>query len=70
LEAAEGNEVAVGLENVSVCELVGGDEKGDLGCRKGRTNNLLRKSPTSSVVEGPPMFINTIAVGPLEEVDD
>lgn len=29
------------------------------------TNNRLRKSPTSSVVAGPPMFINTIAVGPL-----
>jgi hypothetical protein len=28
------------------------------------TNNLLRKSPTSSVDEGPPMFMNTIAVGP------
>ena len=32
------------------------------------TNSLLRKSPTSSVVEGPPMFMNTIAVGPFEEV--
>jgi hypothetical protein len=26
------------------------------------TNNLLRKSPTSSVVAGPPIFIKTIAV--------
>jgi hypothetical protein len=26
------------------------------------TNNLLKKSPTSSVVDGPPMFINTMAV--------
>ena len=33
-----------------------------------RTNNLLRKSPTSSVVEGPPIFMKTIAVGPLEDV--
>ena len=32
------------------------------------TNSLLRKSPTSPVVEGPPMFMNTIAVGPLEPV--
>lgn len=32
------------------------------------TNNLLRKSPTSPVVEGPPMFMNTMAVGPLEPV--
>jgi len=32
------------------------------------TNNLLRKSPTSAVVEGPPMFIKTMAVGPLEPV--
>jgi len=31
-----------------------------------RTNNLLRKSPTSSVVDGPPMFMKTIAVGPFE----
>ena len=31
-----------------------------------RTNNLLKKSSTSSVVEGPPIFMNTIAVGPLE----
>ena len=50
---------------------------GYLGCdgRKGLvwrtlrlTNSLLRKSPTSSVVEGPPMFMNTIAVGPFDEV--
>lgn len=33
-----------------------------------RTKSLLRKSPTSSVVEGPPIFINTIAVGPFEPV--
>ena len=32
------------------------------------TNNLLRKSPTSAVVDGPPMFIKTMAVGPLDEV--
>ena len=32
------------------------------------TNSLLRKSPTSSVVEGPPIFIKTIAVGPFETV--
>jgi hypothetical protein len=30
------------------------------------TNSLLRKSPTSSVLAGPPIFMNTIAVGPLE----
>lgn len=30
-----------------------------------RTNKRLKKSPTWSVVDGPPMFINTIAVGPL-----
>lgn len=33
------------------------------------TNSLLRKSPTSSVVDGPPMFMNTIAVGPLEPIE-
>lgn len=32
------------------------------------TNNRLRKSPTSPVVEGPPMFIKTMAVGPLADV--
>jgi hypothetical protein len=39
----------------------------DLGGR-GHTKSLLRKSPTSSVVDGPPIFMNTIAVGPLELV--
>jgi hypothetical protein len=32
------------------------------------TKSLLKKSPTSSVVDGPPMFMKTIAVGPLEVV--
>ena len=31
-----------------------------------RTDSILRKPCTSSVVDGPPMFIKTIAVGPLE----
>jgi len=35
---------------------------------EGRTKSLLKKPPTSSVVDGPPIFINTIAVGPLELV--
>lgn len=30
-----------------------------------RTKSLLRNPPTSSVVDGPPIFINTIAVGPF-----
>lgn len=30
------------------------------------TNNMLRKPCTSSVVDGPPMFMKTIAVGPFE----
>jgi hypothetical protein len=34
-----------------------------------RTKSLLRKSPTSSVVDGPPIFMNTIAVGPFELVE-
>lgn len=33
------------------------------------TNNLLRKSPTSPVADGPPIFINTIAVGPCEPTE-
>ncbi len=32
------------------------------------TKSLLKKSPTSSVVDGPPIFMNTIAVGPFELV--
>jgi len=32
------------------------------------TNSMERKPWTSSVVEGPPMFMKTIAVGPLEPV--
>jgi hypothetical protein len=30
------------------------------------TNNMLKKLPTSSVVDGPPMFMKTTAVGPFE----
>ena len=29
-----------------------------------------RKGPTSAVVRGPPMFMNTMAVGPREDVCD
>jgi len=32
------------------------------------TNSMERKPWTSSVVDGPPMFMKTIAVGPLEPV--
>ena len=32
------------------------------------TNSRLRKSPTSSVVDGPPIFMNTMAVGPFEPI--
>lgn len=35
---------------------------------RSHTNSRLKKSPTSSVVDGPPIFINTIAVGPFEDV--
>jgi hypothetical protein len=37
-----------------------------MGIRKLHTNKALRKPWTSSVVDGPPMFMNTIAVGPFE----
>jgi hypothetical protein len=33
-----------------------------------RTNNLLKKLPTSSVVDGPPIFMKTIAVPFFEPV--
>lgn len=32
------------------------------------TKSLLKKPPTSSVVDGPPIFMKTIAVGPFELV--
>jgi len=64
LEAAEGDEVCVCLwrdEDFSLKYV------GKISMRR-LTNSLLRKSPTSSVVDGPPMFMNTIAVGPLDDV--
>ena len=41
-------------------------------CRlRSLTNSRLRKVPTSSVVDGPPIFMKTIAVGPwLPAVED
>lgn len=33
------------------------------------TNKRLKKSPTSSVVEGPPMFMKTMAVGPFDPAE-
>ena len=30
------------------------------------TNRRLRKSPTPSMVDGPPIFMKTMAVGPFE----
>lgn len=33
-----------------------------------RTNSLLKKDSTSSVVDGPPMFMKTMAVGPFDDV--
>ena len=60
LHAAKGNEVRISLlDNVSICLI---------WVPSVYTNNLLRKPPTSSVVEGPPMFMKTMAVGPFEEV--
>jgi hypothetical protein len=38
----------------------------DDGCVELHTNNMLRKPWTSSVVDGPPMFMKTMAVGPFE----
>lgn len=32
------------------------------------TNNLLKKDSTSSVVDGPPMFMKTMAVGPFDDI--
>lgn len=33
------------------------------------TNKRLKKSPTSSVVDGPPIFMKTMAVGPFDPVE-
>ena len=46
------------------CALVGFVSGGD----GERTKRRPRKSPTSSVVEGPPILSNTMAVGPLDPV--
>lgn len=35
----------------------------------GHTKSRLKKSPTSSVVDGPPIFMKTIAVGPLDPAE-
>lgn len=43
--------------------------KGPSGIRSPSANRRERKSPTSPVVLGPPMFMKTIAVGPLELVE-
>src|SRR5512140_1440830 len=40
--------------------------KGRRRRRKMPTKSLLRKSPTSSTVDGPPMLRKTMAVGPCE----
>lgn len=57
LKPSERYEICVRL-NVSVEELLSGVFV--------HTNSLLKKSPTSSVVDGPPMFMKTIAVPFLE----
>lgn len=36
---------------------------------KEHTNSLLKKSPTWSVEDGPPIFMNTIAVGPFALIE-
>lgn len=60
LVATEGDQIGISLEGVLEREAIEGG-----GVLIKLTNSLLKKSPTSSVVEGPPMFINTIAVGPF-----
>jgi hypothetical protein len=63
LELAERDQVRVGL--------VGGVRGGGLAglaTDVGLTKSLLKKPPTSSSVDGPPMLRKTMAVGPLEPV--
>jgi hypothetical protein len=61
LKSSKRNEIRIGLAFVKVNNL-------PRFVWRHRTNSLLKKSPTSSVVDGPPIFIKTIAVGPLELV--
>lgn len=39
------------------------------GMRSPSAKRRERNGPTSAVVEGPPIFMNTMAVGPVEEVE-
>lgn len=39
------------------------------GMRSPSANKRERKGPTSAVVDGPPMFMKTMAVGPVVEED-
>jgi hypothetical protein len=54
LEASEGDQIGIRLYELACVVLS--------GCRVVRTNNLLKKLCTSSVFDGPPMFMKTIAV--------
>jgi hypothetical protein len=55
-----------GIKSPSAFSFVRFSQKGSTAL----TNSLLRKSPTSSVVDGPPIFRNTTAVGPLEAASE
>lgn len=61
MKTSQGNQVTICLEKVRWNQ--GRKEEGR------RTKRLLRKSPTSSVVDGPPIFMKTIAVGPFDPVE-
>jgi len=64
LKSTERDQVAVSLWQMLACCDLCADTRG-IGNSKPHTKSLLRKSPTSPVVDGPPMFMNTIAVGPF-----
>ena len=65
LKASKRDQISIGL---ACGQLVLAKDISSTEADDGLTNNLLRKLPTSSVVEGPPIFIKTIAVGPFELV--
>ena len=62
LKRAERDEICICLAEEDIQQ----DDSNFEMWRRGFTNNLLKKFPTAPVVEGPPIFIKTIAVGPLD----
>ena len=65
LKSPQRNKITVGLWKKEI--KISHDPKERRNPRT-HTNSLLRKGSTSSVVDGPPMFMKTMAVGPFDPV--